>query len=71
MNLTIDQIKAISEGVPIPLTVGQTPCVLLREDLYERLSALVENWDPRTMRQHMAVMMDEDWNDPAMHVYDQ
>lgn len=43
MDLTHDQIQAIKEGVPVPVLppeVGEK-CVLLREDVYSRISSVL------------------------------
>jgi hypothetical protein len=69
MNLTEEQVKAVEQGYPISLVVDRTECVLLRKDLYDQLRELLEDWDPRIMRRHMAEMMRDDWTDPAMNVY--
>jgi hypothetical protein len=71
MNLTEEQVKAVEQGYPISLVVDRTECVLLRKDLYDQLRELLEDWDPRIMRRHMAEMMRDDWTDPAMNVYNQ
>jgi hypothetical protein len=40
MKLTIEQERAIQNGQPVVVTVGGTPCVLLRKDIYDRDEAL-------------------------------
>jgi hypothetical protein len=37
MELSAAQIQAVENGEAVPITVGHTQCVLLREDLYERV----------------------------------
>ncbi len=71
MILTAEQVRAVTHGEAVALTVEETPCVLVREDVFDQLTALLEDWDPRTMRKHIAHMMADDWTDPAMSVYDQ
>ncbi len=34
MVLTAEQIQAIQDGKPVPVTVGQTECVLIRRDRF-------------------------------------
>lgn len=70
MNLTAEQIKAIDEGEPVPVVVEGRQCVLLNSKLYDQIRETLVDWDPPTMRRHMADMMANDWNDPAMSVYD-
>lgn len=37
MVLNLEQQKAVANGEPIALTVGETECVLVRRDIYLRL----------------------------------
>ena len=71
MDLTTDQLHAIDEGRPVPLTVDGRECVLLPGSLYERLREALDDWHPAVMQKHMAAMMRDDWSDPAMSVYDE
>ena len=73
MNLTAEQIEALKNGEAVWLSapeVGQE-VVVLRSDVYERVAELLDDWDPRLMRGNMAKVMEDDWNDPGMNVYDQ
>lgn len=38
--LTAEQMQAIQNGEPVPVTVGHTECVLVRKDRYRRTGAL-------------------------------
>jgi hypothetical protein len=40
MTLTPDQSRLLASGHPVPLTVEQTPCVLVRKDVFERLRSV-------------------------------
>jgi hypothetical protein len=40
MELTAEQEQAIQNGQMVTVTVGGTPCVVLRKDIYERGEAL-------------------------------
>ena len=40
MELSTAQMQAIENGEAVPITVGHTQCVLLREDLYERVGSV-------------------------------
>jgi hypothetical protein len=53
------------------LVVEGRDCVLLRSESYDQLREAMADWDPSTMQRHMAKMMADDWNDPAMSVYDE
>ena len=66
MQLTIDQLQSLDQGQAVPLVVDGRSCVLLKDAVYEQVRELLEDWHPATMRRHMAAMMAEDWNDPAM-----
>lgn len=35
MQLTQEQLANLEKGQPIRLTVGETPCILVREDVYQ------------------------------------
>jgi hypothetical protein len=71
MEFTSEQLQAIDKGQPVPLSVEGRPCVLVPGALYEQLREAVEDWHPATMSRHVAQMMADDWNDPAMGVYDE
>jgi hypothetical protein len=70
MQITDQQLQAIDAGQPVPLMVEGRPCVLLPGTLDELRSAL-DDWAPRTTQRAMAQLMADDWNDPAMSVYDE
>lgn len=71
VELSIEQVESIDKGLPIWLEVQGRDCVLLSAQVYDRIRAAIEEWDPSTMQRHMADMMAEDWSDPAMNVYDE
>jgi hypothetical protein len=35
MNLTPEQNRELEEGEPVRVTVGETQCILVREDVYQ------------------------------------
>jgi hypothetical protein len=37
MTLTSDQAKMLQSGNPIPITIDHTPCVLVRQDVFDKL----------------------------------
>lgn len=49
MNLTVDQVASIKHGRAVPLAVEGTRCVVVREDVFERISKLIDygDMDPR------------------------
>lgn len=42
MNLTAEQISALENGVPVSLTVDHTRCVLIREDIFQRVKRVID-----------------------------
>jgi hypothetical protein len=71
MEFTAQQLQAIDNGEPIQLSVEGRPCVLVPGSLYMQLRESLDDWHPQAMRRDMARMMAEDWNDPAMSIYDE
>lgn len=77
MQLTEEQAQATRESArPIRLTDPETQAeyVLVRAELFDRLRELLEGDDElaevRAMYPHIWEVMREDWDDPAMDVYD-
>ncbi|MDH3717996.1 MAG: hypothetical protein OES79_07725 [Planctomycetota bacterium] len=70
MELSQEQLETLDKGQPVSLVVDGRSCVLLSNQTYARVRELIEDWDPSTMKRHMAELMADDWNDPAMNVYD-
>lgn len=67
MTLSTQQRQDLAKGRPVPVVVDKTECVVVRKEVFERFA---DEFDPRTFYPHMAQMMAEDWDDPAMAVYD-
>ena len=42
MDLSADQVRAVERGEAVPITVEQTPCVLIRADLDDRVRAILD-----------------------------
>ena len=42
MILTAQQLQAIDNGETIEVTIGSTPCVVVRQDVYQRTSPFAE-----------------------------
>jgi hypothetical protein len=70
MPISQEQLEALDLGQPVPLSVAGRECILLPGSLYEQLRDAVEDWHPVTMRRRFATIMAEDWDDPAMSIYD-
>jgi len=72
MNLTSEQIQAVKQGVAVsilPPEVGEQ-CVLVRKDVYQRISHLVEDFDPAQAYPAIDEAWKEGWDDPQMADYD-
>jgi hypothetical protein len=67
IELSAAQIQAVENGEAVPITVGHTPCVLLREDLYERVKALL---DLEATYPLLDETFREGWEAPGMADYD-
>jgi hypothetical protein len=71
MDLTSIQLQALDSGEVVPIVVEGRNCVLLGTATFESLRDRLDDWSPLTMQRQMAEMMRDDWNDPAMGVYDE
>jgi hypothetical protein len=67
MELSAAQMQAIENGEVVPITVGHTRCVLLREDLYARVQALL---DLEATYSLLDEAFREGWEAPGMADYD-
>lgn len=70
MVLSAEQIEALDRGEPVPLSVEGRACVLLNAATFGDDADSKQEWEPGSMLPHVAKMMAEDWDDPAMSVYD-
>jgi hypothetical protein len=67
MELSADQVRAVESGEAVPITVEQTPCVLIRADLYDRVRAIL---DIEATYPLIDETFQEDWEAPGMADYD-
>ena len=64
MDITSSQLDAIQHGEAVEITFDQTPCVVVRKDLFERMrSHSNEDFDVRAMEPLLAELAPEDWED--------
>jgi hypothetical protein len=42
MELSSEQLRAVESGEAVPITVAQTPCVLIRADPYDRVRVMLD-----------------------------
>jgi hypothetical protein len=67
MELSAAQVRAIENGEAVRITVGHTRCVLIREDLYERVKAVLDIQDAYPL---LDETFREGWDAPGMSDYD-
>ena len=67
MELSAAQIRAIENGKAVPITVGHTKCVLMREDLYKRVKTVLDIEDAYPLLDETSR---EGWDAPGMADYD-
>lgn len=67
MNISADQMKALTHGQAVPVEVGGTSCILLRQDIYEGVEAILDV-------ERAYPLVDESfragWEAPGMEDYD-
>jgi hypothetical protein len=67
MELSTAQIRAIENGEAVAITAGHSRCVLIREDLYERVKAVLAIEDAYPV---LDETFREGWDAPGMSDYD-
>jgi len=67
MELSSEQLRAVESGEAVPITVDQTPCVLIRADLYDRVRAML---DIEAAYPLIDETLQEGWEAPGMTDYD-
>ena len=61
MILTAEQLVAIQQGEPVPITVGQTECVLVRKDRFQEVRPAYDDseWSDDEMARLAEQMFDD------------
>jgi hypothetical protein len=67
MELSTAQMWAIENGEAVAITVGHTKCMLIREDLYELVKAVLDIEDAYPL---LDETFREGWDAPGMADYD-
>jgi hypothetical protein len=67
MELSADQVQAIESGEAVMITVDQTPCVLIRADVYEWIRQML---DIEAAYPLIDETFQEGWEAPGMSDYD-
>ena len=72
IELTQEQRQELETARPIAVPTN-TPYVLIREDVYERIKGLLggEDWTEDAYRAALEVFARDGWDDPRMDVYDE
>lgn len=71
MNLSTEQQLAVERGQAVPVVVGQIECIVIRRDVYEQSSALVnDEIDPARFYSLVGqIMAEDDADDPTLESY--
>ncbi|HUY90083.1 MAG TPA: hypothetical protein VMV10_15205 [Pirellulales bacterium] len=72
LTLNAEHRQALQRGESVPVVekATQTPCVVVRADVFERIKKLLPDLDPREAYPALDEVMREDWSDPRMAEYD-
>lgn len=72
LTLNAAHQKALRQGESIPIVEKstQTPCVVVRADVFDRIKKLLPDFDPREAYLVLDEVMKEDWSDSRMAEYD-
>ena len=71
ITITKEQLKAVESGEAVQIVLGGTECVVIKKEVYDSVRDLIDDAHPRAMKKHLGKLMNDDWSDPAMNVYDQ
>ena len=72
LTLNAEHQRALQQGETVAVIekATQTPCVVVRADVFERIKKLLPDFDPREAYPALDEVMSEDWNEPRMSEYD-
>ncbi len=70
--LNTEHQKALQQGETVPVIekATQTPCVVVRADVFDRIKKFLPDFDPRDAYPALDEVMKQDWSDPKMAEYD-
>jgi hypothetical protein len=73
MQITAEQRELADQGEAVRIADPETSAeyVILRSEYFDRVVGLIDDWNPADLRPLLARVMSDDWDDPAMNVYDQ
>jgi hypothetical protein len=72
MNLTNEQFAAIDHGDAVPITLDGRACVVLREDVYDRVKRVIDYDDSESNPEEAYSAVLAAWDqeeDPGLDVY--
>jgi hypothetical protein len=71
MHLTREQIQSLESGAAVSIAVEGTPCVVIRQDVFDRVRNVFEApLDADTVYDLMeSIMADDDLHDPGLESY--
>ena len=67
MNISAEQIQAIEQGEAVELAIHGTRCVVLRQDIYERVKLVLEP-SPRETYPAVLKALDRDDESPEQYL---
>ncbi|MGH7137636.1 MAG: hypothetical protein ACREHD_17960 [Pirellulales bacterium] len=72
LTLNVEHQDALRQGKSVPVVekATQMACVVVRADVFERISTLLPDFDPREAYSALDDVMREDWDEPRMAEYD-
>jgi len=72
VDLTAEQWSALERGQEVRVTnsTSSLECVVIRADVYDRVKALLPDFDPKETYPAVDEVVREDWSDPIMAEYD-
>jgi hypothetical protein len=65
MILTAEQLEALQRGEPVPITIGQTECVIVRKDRFPRVRSAYD--DSEWSDEEMASLAEQMFEDLDRH----
>ncbi|MBW3597579.1 MAG: hypothetical protein KY475_09925 [Planctomycetes bacterium] len=72
MNLSSEQKHDLEKGLPVPVTIDGLPCVVVRQEKYNRVMELIEyddsKMDPRELYPMILSILDDDDENPDQYL---
>ncbi len=69
MILSADQLRALGEGEPIPVTIEETECIVMHREVFDRLKNLLDDdMKPRDTYAAILKAIDSHDEDPEQYL---